>query len=700
MTTTDTLDAATEYTSKRGWRLVPVKRGTKRPPMNGWQDLRLDTGDLPKHFANGANIGVLNGEPSGGLVDVDLDSTEAVALAKFFLSKTACRHGRTSRPESHSWYTCDPLPDTTKFQDPKKPEAEGMIVELRSTGTQTVLPPSIHPDKESYEWNAEGRPTIIDGRILLSDVSRLAAAALLVRYWPSSGSRQDTALALAGGLLRAGWEEEGVAHFIEAVATVAGDEEVSMRAGAGKASAKRLAADRPATGWPKLAEFVGDTVADKVAEWLGIRWETESIPPTFGSQVADKQDWPADAAPEAFYGLAGDMARTLAPHTEADPHAILVSTLVAFGNAAGDGPHFWVERDRHTARLFAVLVGDTSKARKGMSWSHVQSCLAVADELWTKNNTTSGLSSGEGLIWAVRDAICKQDPVKKKGLVVEYQQVEVDAGVADKRLLVLESEFARTLKVIGREGNTLSTIVRQAWDSGDLRVMTKNSPARATGAHISILGHVTKEELERELDGSEAANGFGNRFLWMMVKRSNVLPEGGSPPEAEMVEIGEGMAEALAFAQSVGEMKRDAAARDIWHEVYSTLSAGKPGLFGAMTARAEAQVMRLALVYALLDISNAIKEPHLRAGLALWERCEASVRYVFGDLTGDPIADTILRALRTQGPMPLAAINRLFSSHAASERVARALNTLLDAGLVLCEQVTTGGRPATVWKAK
>ena len=187
MSTTDTLDAATEYTCNRGWRLVPVKRGTKRPPVNGWQDLRLGAGDLPKYFANGASIGVLNGEPSGGLVDVDLDSTEAVALAKHFLSKTACRHGRPSRPESHCWYTCDPLPDTTKFQDPMRPEAEGMIVELRSTGTQTVLPPSVHPDNEPYTWHAAGKPTLIDGRILLSDVSRLAAAALLARYWQPSG---------------------------------------------------------------------------------------------------------------------------------------------------------------------------------------------------------------------------------------------------------------------------------------------------------------------------------------------------------------------------------------------------------------------------------------------------------------------------------------------------------------------------------
>src|SRR5262249_15576408 len=138
-----------------------------------------------------------------------------------------------------------------------------------------------------------------------------------------------------------------------------------------------------------------------------------------------------------------------------------------------------------------------------------------------------GLSSGEGLIWAVRDRIEKTEPLKDKGRVVGYQQVQVDPGVADKRLLCYEPEFASVLKVAGRAGNTLSNLVRQAWETGDLRSLVKNSPAQATGAHVSIIGHVTAEELRRELSATEQANGFGNRFLWLLVQRSKALPEGG-----------------------------------------------------------------------------------------------------------------------------------------------------------------------------
>ena len=109
-----------------------------------------------------------------------------------------------------------------------------------------------------------------------------------------------------------------------------------------------------------------------------------------------------------------------------------------------------------------------------------------------------------------------------------------DPGVTDKRLLVIESEFANVLKQIERQGNTLSVVGRQAWDGTTLGIMTKNSPAKATDPHISIIGHITTEELKRCLSTTESANGFGNRFLWVAVKRSKLLPEGGRPDPSTM----------------------------------------------------------------------------------------------------------------------------------------------------------------------
>jgi DNA-binding transcriptional ArsR family regulator len=407
-------------------------------------------------------------------------------------------------------------------------------------------------------------------------------------------------------------------------------------------------------------------------------------------------------APEAFHGLPGEFVRLVDPHTEADPAGLLVQFLVAVGSVIGRRPYFVAEADKHHLNLFAAMVGASAKGRKGTSWGHIRNALADVDETWPER-VVHGLSSGEGLIWAVRDPITQRQPVKEKGRVTDYEDVLVDPGVEDKRLLVVEGEFATALRVLGREGNILSAVVRNAWDTGDLRTLTKNSPAKATGAHISIIGHVTRDELLRYLGTTEAANGFANRFLWVCVRRSKVLPDGGRLHEVDMAPFVRRLRAAVEFARSVGELRRDEEARAIWHEVYPELSEGKPGLLGAVIARAEAQVMRLACLYAVLDMSTVVRREHLLAALAVWDYCEASARFIFGDALGDPVADEILRALRQAGEegMTRTAIREnLFQRNMPARRIQRALSVLVEAGLVSVERVTdTGGRPAEIFRA-
>ena len=242
-----------------------------------------------------------------------------------------------------------------------------------------------------------------------------------------------------------------------------------------------------------------------------------------------------------------------------------------------------------------------------------------------------------------------------------------------KRLLAYEPEFASVLRVMSRETNTLSTQIRQGWESGDLHTMSKNNAGLATGAHVSIMGHITKQELLRHLSDTEAANGFGNRFLWVCTRRANILPEGGGTPDYAKLE--QPLCDALERATEMGKLTKDAEARDAWARIYEELSEGKPGLFGAATARAEAQVLRLSVLYASLDGTEAIRLPHLMAGLAVWEYCEASARYIFGDATGDPIADRILEAL-DHGELTRTQINALFQRHVLASRVSGALDLL------------------------
>jgi hypothetical protein len=409
--------------------------------------------------------------------------------------------------------------------------------------------------------------------------------------------------------------------------------------------------------------------------------------------------WPV-MAEQAYRGLAGDIVRAIAPESEADPVALLIQILAAAGNAIGRGPYYQVEGDRHGPNLYAVLVGETSKGRKGTAWGRVRQVMAVADPHWVSEHVQSGVSSGEGVIWAVRDAI-KQFERQGKGPAAERVEVTIDPGVSDKRLYILESEFARALAVMKRDGNTLSSVLRDGWDRGDLASLTKDSPARATGAHISIIGHITADELRRDLDEVSMANGYANRFLFACVRRSNVLPFGGALAEETICDLGRRLHTSILAAQNVARVMMTPPARERWREIYPELSEGEPGLLGAIIGRAEAQVIRLALGYTLLDQTALIEVDHLRAALAVWDYCEESVRYIFGDALGDRIADEILRALRANaGGLTRTQIRDLFGRNRAAERIGMALSTLERYGKARrMVEPETGGRPAETWIA-
>jgi hypothetical protein len=409
------------------------------------------------------------------------------------------------------------------------------------------------------------------------------------------------------------------------------------------------------------------------------------------SSIPEPATWPV-LSEEALHGLPGEIVEAIEPHTEADRVAVLVNLLCAFGNAIGRGAYKRIGADVHHLRIYAVLVGQTSKARKGTSWGYVRGLMQEADPLWTAGHVQNGLSSGEGLIHAVRDPVHKEN--KKTG-----ETETIDEGVTDKRLLVVEPEFSSTLKMMARDGNTLSPVVRQAWDGDLLQVMTRNSPSKATGSHVSILGHITKEELLRHLNETETANGFANRFLWLMVRRSKELPFSGNWEAVDKGSLVERLKTALTFGSKPVEIEWGEGAREGWRAVYGELSEGRPGLFGAVIGRAEAQVTRLAALYAVLDRSHLIERPHLKAALALWWYAEESARYVFGDATGDAIADDILRALQGAGAkgMTRTEIRDLFGRNKKSERVNQALALLLRAGRIRREEERTGGRPVERW---
>ena len=516
-------------------------------------------------------------------------------------------------------------------------------VELKALGNLVVMPPSLHQSGHRYAWHRTN--PVETAPAWLEDVPRRRTngATPAAGQAIPEGQRHTIMVSLAGTFRRAGLTPEEIHTSLDAINT------------------SRCTPPLPAAELRRIADST-----------------TASTHPGTPTPTA----YPAPLTDAAWHGIAGMATAAILPFTEADPAAILLQILVGFGSMIGRGPHWTVEGDRHHGNLYLVLVGETAKGRKGSSQSQVRRVIKPADPDWDAACVLGGLASGEGLMHAVRDG----DPAD-----------DDDEGVTDKRLLVVESEFATVVRQANRDSNILSATLRQAWDSGNLGI-TKTKPTRATGAHISVVGHITADELRHEFRETDKANGFANRILWAMVRRSKILPEGGSLPDEEVAEIAREIAQRVARAPPYRYRLPRSGRRSTLGRGLPELSDGHPGTWGAVTARAEAQVMRLAMLYALLDESHMIRLDHLRAGLEVWRYCDESAAYAFGDQTGNPIADRIETALRTNGgTLDRTMIRDLFHRSATRAEIDAARNVLTDAKRITVETVQTGGRPREVW---
>lgn len=270
------LQIAQQYVAEH-WCIVPIPYRSKNPNRRGWQRLRLDSAGVLREFGGPdvRNVGVHLGEASNGLIDTDLDAPEAVALAPVFLPETPRRFGRTSKRDSHWLYLCDSPVKTIKFVDPTQDEADharSMLLEVRSSGCQTLFPGSVHPEGEVIEWTANashGSPAQVSGDALVAAAGRLAAASLLVRCW-NAGARHELVLPLAGTLARGNWSADDVVEFVLPILKRAGDNEIADRERAIRDTCQKLADGKPVTGFPTLAQVIDARAVRKLVDWLGL----------------------------------------------------------------------------------------------------------------------------------------------------------------------------------------------------------------------------------------------------------------------------------------------------------------------------------------------------------------------------------------------------------------------------------------------
>jgi hypothetical protein len=640
---------------------------------NGLKNATNDRSKLVEAGFNGGNqnIGILTG---GDLMVLDIDAKSGGLITLDDLIKKYGALPNTPKVKTggggYHFYFRTPIGLTIKNRANVLPG-----LDIRGEGGYVVAPPSIHSSGKRYEWEVDMNTPLAECPNWLIDLITGPSPKQVVELnnFDFLANLDDRDLKNHPG---AGEGERNTK-----LCQLAG---IHLARGEDPSEVNALALDWGRRCRPPLDHHeIIRTVNALAAKEMSNQKQLTSL----GAKYLLSHP---ELHPDALYGLAGEIVRFIEPETEADPVGILISLLTMAGNYVGRNCHFEVGATKHYPNLFTCLVGDSSKARKGTSLDWVLKLWDPQDP-WMGRHA-SGLSSGEGLKDAVRDDLTETipDPNNPGRFITEI----VKSGISDKRLFVTESEFAQPLRVAKREGNTLSVVIRDAFDGKTMRTLTKNDPTTATGAHISIVGHITRDELVKELTSSDISNGFANRFLWICVQRKKLLPDGGKPLDLRPFE-----AKLRKNIRMVtGQLQRSKEAGEYWHHIYHEMAISRPGIWGNVTSRGEALTLRLSMIYAILLGSQTILLEHLKAAHALWKYADESARFIFGNRQQmGPMELKIIQAIEGQP-----GINRreLFQAVGGNIKVQK-LNDILDAlvqkGLILSKNESTGGRPAERW---
>jgi hypothetical protein len=352
---------------------------------------------------------------------------------------------------------------------------------------------------------------------------------------------------------------------------------------------------------------------------------------------------PEPMAQAAYHGVMGDIAQIVTAKSEACPESILVQSLVSFGNLIGRKPYIH-QASWHHLNEFVVLAGETATGCKGISWDAVSQLTQTLDPSWFDDRVMGGFNSGEGIIDEVRDASTKAG---RGGKAV------TDPGVSDKRLLIFEDEFGRLLTAANWQNSTLSAVLRDIWDGRrKLRSISIQNSRRATGAHISLIGHITPRELRAKLTDIDSVNGFANRILWIAVEGNGTV---AIPPlidwQKEQFQIVNKLRNILAdFAsRPVTRLEWTAEGELAWNKYYQEMkSRNFFGLLAPIIKRSIPHVLRLTGIYTVLDNAIGMRPEHLAAARAVVDYDERSAQWIFQQKTGDKEADRILWALERE----------------------------------------------------
>jgi hypothetical protein len=356
------------------------------------------------------------------------------------------------------------------------------------------------------------------------------------------------------------------------------------------------------------------------------------VHPSFGDEQIDDDspDTHRNAPqpdPICLYGLIGDVARAGSDGTETNAHAIAANFMAYLSCAVGRSVYLPIGNTRHHTRLFCLHIGRSGRGRKGDAVSlvlRIDAALRAIDDAFAPQIHRGGLSTREGLAALIHDG---------------YRQGRQDIpAIEDKRLWVVESEFANVLHQGRRDGNTLSAALRDCWDGIDLKPATKSNRVYASDPHVCLSGAISPGELTGLMSAREMSNGFANRFLMIWAERSRMLPFPKETPQAVVDHLARRTLDVLAFVRADRHEERAHRQMELSPQAqwrYAQFYRGElhdgvdDGAIGALLERNAPMLLRLAMLMALTDLQIRIDAQHIDAAMAWIRHATASVRYVF-----------------------------------------------------------------------
>ena len=391
------------------------------------------------------------------------------------------------------------------------------------------------------------------------------------------------------------------------------------------------------------------------------------------------------------------VARTLTEGTEIDPIGVLGELLCAFGVYIGSGPYVAVASDRHRLLIWPLLIGLTNAGRKGQADGAAKALLRHVDADFLRWNRATGLSSGEGLVHLVRDGEPERPGDTKE------RAARRDPGVPDKRLWVVESEWAAAMIRAGREGSTLTPVLRDAWSGDDLGVLTK-SAVRATRPHIGVTGHISPDEFVTRMHAVELSGGTYNRFLPLFVERDCIVPDPPTLDEQVLKGLAFDLRKACGEARKVGAVSRSEDFRSLWADVYEELSADDTSrAVSQFTARAAPQALRIAAVFALTEERREMTAADLECAKALVGYSIASARHVVGATAAADVVERFRNALDAANGEWVSRDHiwrNVFQRHVRRAALDAAWLTISADSRFESRLDQTDGRPSTLYRAQ